>query len=107
MAASTAKTAELAAALLKDDPEIRKELKGLFRDIIKHQRLIMLTGSPQERSSLVKAILPQMLQAMGTAAAEEEQQQEQAAYERILALCRGEVTASEVPQTLRGLPAAS
>lgn len=101
MAANSVKTAELAASIVKDDAEIKRELKSLVRDLIKHQRLMMITGTPQERSALVKAILPQMLAAMGTAAAEEEAAAEEAAYGRILALCRGEVTASEVPATLR------
>lgn len=81
---------------MANDPALKSELSGLIVDIVKFQRHTMLFGSPQDKLALVKAILPQMLGAMNTVAQDEEAAAERAAYDRILAMCRGEVaTATE------------
>lgn len=95
------KISELAAQVVKDDKDLRDELKNLVRSIVRHQQYVMAFGTPAEKSSLVKAILPQMLSAMGSAAQAEEAAAEQAAYDRMRATLRGELPPQELPASLR------
>jgi len=95
--------AQLAAGIVADDADIRNSLKGLVNQIIQHQSLVMRVGSPADKQSLVKAVLPQMLAAMNTVAQDEAAAEEQAAYDRMRAALRGEHPANTLPQTLRAV----
>lgn len=82
--------AELAARVVADDPAIKAQMSKLVSDIIAYQSLTMRVGSPQEKSALVKAVLPQMLGAMNTVAQDEAAAEERASIERMYAMMRGE-----------------
>ena len=95
--------AELAAGVVGADPLIKAELGGLINDIIKYQRLVMRVGSPADKIALTKAILPQMLAAMGTVAQSEAEAEERKAYDNMMAVLRGEQTMESLPATLKAV----
>lgn len=82
--------AAMASAVIADDPALKNEMSQLVKEIIAHQRLIMRVGSPADKTALVKAVLPQMLGAMNTVAENERAAEERRAYDRMMAMLRGE-----------------
>lgn len=92
---------EMAQAVIAGNQELKTELASLITDLVKHQRKVMKHGTPQEKSMLVKAVLPQMLAAMGSVAQTEQEAEERAAYDTMRAVLRGEQPAEALPQALK------
>lgn len=93
--------AAAAAAIVAEDRELKDQLSGLIRDIVKHQRIVMRAGSSAEKAALVKAILPQMLNAMNTVSQNEQEATERAAYERMQAVMRGDIALEDTSPNLK------
>lgn len=94
MANSNQRNVALAAAAVEainSDQTLKNEMNLLVLEIIAHQRMIMKVGSPQDKTALVKAVLPQMLSAMNTVAETERAAEQRAAYDRLRAELRGDV----------------
>lgn len=81
-----------AIAVVAANPDIAAALRSLITDVINYQRYVMRHGSPNEKLALVKAMVPQMLNAMSNVDAGEQDKERREAYERMLAEMRGDVT---------------
>ena len=88
---------DLAAAVVAQDDEIRDDLKGLVRDMIRHMRHTMRHGDPASKIALSKQIIPQLLTAINKVDADEGEKEEKAAYERMMAALRGDVPTIDEP----------
>jgi len=100
---------DLAAAVVAQDDEIRDDLKGLVRDMIRHMRHTMRHGDPASKIALSKQIIPQLLTAINKVDADEGEKEEKAAYERMMAALRGDVPTADAPpepEATEDLPAA-
>ncbi len=83
---------DLAAAVVAQDDQVRNELKGLVTDMIRHMRYTMRHGDPGQKTALSKQIVPQLLTAINKVDGDASQAEERAAYERMMAGLRGEIT---------------
>lgn len=90
---------DLAAAVVAQDDEIRDDLKGLVRDMIRHMRHTMRHGDPASKIALSKQIIPQLLTAINKVDADEGEKEEKAAYERMMAALRGDMPTVDAEDT--------
>lgn len=90
--------ADLAAAVVASDPELRDDLKRLARDMIKHVRMQMKHGDDSMKSALAKTMLPHMLKAMNSVEDDERNAKMLKAYENMKEQFRvPEHTATHLP----------
>ena len=98
--ASTKQTADtlggLTAGALAADPKLRDQTRKMSDQALMRAQYILDFGTDTERSSLIKAIVPQMMRSLQDEAADANAAAQRAAYNRMRAWCRGE-TPDEKP----------
>lgn len=82
--------ATVAAELVASDPDLRAELQGLVKALIRDAKHTVKYGTATERQALMKAIVPNLLRSMQSADAEAADEERRAAYDRMLAGLRGD-----------------
>lgn len=70
-------------ALINSDPELRAELRALIRDATARMRHTIAYGNAAARESVLKAIVPGMIKAMGRVEQSASEAELRAVYERI------------------------
>jgi hypothetical protein len=85
----------LAGTALAADPNLRDHTRKMFDQALRHAQYILDFGTDGERSSLIKAIVPQMMRSLQDEAADVEAVAQRAAYDRMRAAMRGEGTAKK------------
>lgn len=84
--------AEIAQAVVKEDPQLQMMLKSLIKDAIGVALYTMKHGTEGDRMQLMRTLTPHMLDALRETTQNERLASEQAVYERMRAELRGEVT---------------
>lgn len=84
----------MAAAVVQSDPVLREQLTGLVRDVIAHMQFTMAHGMASEKATLYKALAPSLLSALQSADANDRRGEERKAYDRMIAMMRGEADPS-------------
>lgn len=80
----------MAQALVASDPVLRTQLAAVVQGSIYHMRFILKHGSPADKMIILKNIMPHLLNGAQGVDQAEAKKQEAAAYERMLAMMRGE-----------------
>jgi hypothetical protein len=80
----------LAGTALAADSNLRDHTRKMFDQALQHARYILDFGTDSERSSLIKAIVPQMMRSLQDEAADVEAKAQRDAYNRMRAAMRGE-----------------
>lgn len=83
---------DVAAQILAGDSEIKERMRKLVNALIDDAFYIIKFGTPQERAALTRAVVPAFLRSMRGADANAEEAERRAAYERMMAVMRGEET---------------
>jgi hypothetical protein len=86
----------LTATALAADPKLRDQTRKMFDQALMRAQYILDFGTDTERSSLIKAIVPQMMRSLQDEAADANAAAQRAAYDRMRAWCRGD-TPDEAP----------
>jgi enoyl-CoA hydratase/carnithine racemase len=66
------------------DPELRDDARELARDLMRSARRMMLVGTADVKLNLFKAVLPQMLKAVGSVEADEQEREREEARRRMM-----------------------
>jgi hypothetical protein len=80
----------LASAALANDDKLRASTQAIFGKALSRAEYILNFGTDGERSSLIKAIVPQMMRSLQDEAADERAKAQRDAYDRMRAAMRGE-----------------
>ena len=101
MATSTKQTADtlnkLSAAALASNDSLREQTQKMFDQALQRAGYILNFGTDEQRSSLIKAIVPQMMRSLQDQAADATAEAQRAAYDRMCAAMRGETPEGETP----------
>jgi hypothetical protein len=81
---------KLASTALAADDQLRSQTQDIFGKALKRAEYILKFGTDGERSSLIKAIVPQMMRSLQDEAADERARAQRDAYERMRKAMRGE-----------------
>jgi hypothetical protein len=87
-AADTLNAATIGA--LASDPQLRKRTQAMFNSALQHAEYILNFGQGDERASLIKSIVPQMMRSLQDEQADVAAAAQRAAYDRMRAAMRGE-----------------
>ena len=104
-ASNTDNVAKLSSAALAADPELRKRTQSVFSQSLRIAENQLRMGTDAQRSSIIKAIVPQLMRSLQDEAADERLQQERAAYQRLMAALRGDTVAGPAKKTRKRAPA--
>lgn len=80
----------LASGALAGDDELRAKTRKVFDKALRHAEYTLNFGSENEKSGLMKAIVPQMMRALQDEAADAAAAAQRAAYDRMRAYARGD-----------------
>jgi len=82
--------ADVAAHIVANDPQIRRRMQRLVNAMLDDAEHLIRYGTPTERITLMKQVVPALLRSMRGADANASEAAEQDAYDRIMAAMRGE-----------------
>jgi hypothetical protein len=80
----------LASNALAGDDKLRKQTRNVFDRALAHATYVLDFGSENEKSSLMKAIVPQMMRALQDEQADAAAAAQRAAYDRYREALRGD-----------------
>lgn len=82
---------DVAAHIVADDPHIRARMQKLVNALLDDAFHILRYGTPNERTTLMKQVVPALLRSMQGADANASENAQKAAYDRMMAAFRGEM----------------
>jgi hypothetical protein len=88
---------QLASTALAADSKLKDQTRKMFGQALQRAQYILDFGTDTERSSLIKAIVPQMMRSLQDEQADVEAKAQREAYDRMRAVMRGESPAEESP----------
>jgi hypothetical protein len=80
---------QLAQTALAADSTLKERTQKMFGQALQRAQYILDFGTDQERSALIKAIVPQMMRSLQDEQADVEAKAQRAAYERMREAMRG------------------
>lgn len=89
-AAKSEPLADLAAAAVAENPELRDRILRVFNALLNDVEHQIKWGTPAERAALARSFVPALLRSMASADANAAEKQQAEAYERIKAAMRGQ-----------------
>ena len=81
---------ELTRTIVSNDTELQKAIRSIVRDAVNQARRTLRHGTEADKNSLMKVLLPYMLEALRQTNQSEEDRKSTEAYKSMMKMLRGE-----------------